>query len=149
MLGRCVAGRREHHDPQVRFGRAGGMAPGRHLRGHLEKMLDGPGWFDADDLQRPPEASAMRGGEEETTTERTELFGDRSPENEAGVPDGDHRLGGGNKMAVDPRHHSRARATFGSADSQGIHRCRAFTADGCRTPGSTRHAEWRIGDLNP
>ena len=112
-------------------------------------MLDGPGWFDADDLQRPPESGGMTGGEKETATERAKLFGNGGPEHEAGVPDGDHRLSRRNKTAIDPRHHFRARATFGSADSQGIHRCRAFTANGCRTPGSTHHAEWRIGDLNP
>ena len=148
MLSRRVAGRCEDHDSEITSGRSGRMAAGRHFRGNRKQVIDRPGGLDTDDREGPLESGSMFGGEKKAPGERPKLLGDRGPENESGIPNGNHRVSGGDEPTVNPRHRA-SRATSGSANSQGIHCCRAFTAHGCRTPGSTRHAEWRIGDLNP
>ena len=148
MLSRRVARGCEDHDSEIAFGRFGRMTAGRHFSGDHKQVIDRPNGLDTDDRERPLESGGMLGRKKEATGERPKLLGNRGPEHEPGIPHGNHRVSGGDEPAVNPRYCG-SRATFGSADSQGIHCCRASTAHGRRTPGSTRHAEWRIGDLNP
>jgi len=144
MLSRRVARGCEDHDSEIAFGRFGRMTAGRHFSGDRKQVTDRPSGLDTDDRQGPLESGGMLGRKKEAADERPKLLGDRGPEHEPGIPHGNHRVSGGDEPAVNPRHRA-SPVTFSSANSQGIHCCRALTAHGCRKPGSNRHALTRNG----